>query len=351
MAQHPVKNWTLLNDGELTESYLTWQDESVICIGKIPNPINPRVADCASFGEVPSYWQADHFINLNDFEMWEKVATNSDEGEITITSVSSKPDGLTVTATNRSGNTLTFLKSKDGWHAFTGTHEVRRIRKSTIDWSILLKNASGQAGREFTDTLVFKTRSGESVKKDVMLLPRKIGGLSYYQLYEFTNVDKELSLSVLEMFQPGSLDTKLSRPVWEIYVPGQNFGNFSIVSNEKRDGYFLIWTDVLGRLCLSAITNMWPDAMYVEDPNVGPFSYPKDDPSMRGGVDHIIDLRQFADGERFFKGGGGVASASETNNVLTLNVTNAAGSKFKFSNQGGQWHAYSFWGEINRIKK
>jgi hypothetical protein len=71
---------------------------------------------------------------------------------------------------------------------------------------------------------------------------------------------------------------------------------------------------------------------------------------MNGGVDHVIDLRQFADGERFFKGGGGVASASEANNVLTLTVTNAAGSKFTFSNQDGQWHAYSFWGEISRVK-
>jgi hypothetical protein len=31
-----------------------------------------------------------------------------------------------------------------------------------------------------------------------------------------------------------------------------------------------------------------------------------------------------------------------------MTVTNASGSKFTFSNPGGQWHAYSFWGEIQR---
>ena len=64
-----------------------------------------------------------------------------------------------------------------------------------------------------------------------------------------------------------------------------------------------------------------------------------------------VNLEKFENWERFFKGGGGVASASQENNVLTLTVTNAAGSKFTFSNPDGQWHAYSFWGEINRVKK
>jgi len=104
------------------------------------------------------------------------------------------------------------------------------------------------------------------------------------------------------------------------------------------------------RLCLSSITNMWPDAKYVEDPNVGPFSHPKDDIFIRGGVDYKIEIEQFDGWERFLKGGGGVASASEKDNVLTLTVTNAVGSKFTFSNQDGQWHAYSFWGEISRVK-
>lgn len=64
----------------------------------------------------------------------------------------------------------------------------------------------------------------------------------------------------------------------------------------------------------------------------------------------LFSLDQFEKWNRFLKGGGGLASASSRDGVYTLTVTNAAGSKFTFSNPDGQWHAYSFWGEIKRVK-
>ena|GEM_PF-6900943 len=329
---HPLGNWSLLSQIGAPESYLTWQDESYVCICKLPKPVVPQVI--SGFGNgFPSIWQAGHFLNLKDYEKWQNVPANSDVSEVTLTSVATKAEGLTVTASNKLGEGLKFIKSKDGWHAFIGANEIRRLKVSPIDWSIL-ETRDFLPVASFTNTLKFKTATGASVTKDVSLKPKQLGGLWTYQLYETTNVEN-----------------KLSRPVWEtIVAPFARFGHFTLVENGKGDGYYLCWTDLRGRLCLSAISNMWPDAQYIEDPNVGPFSYPKDDPFIRGGVDHIIDLRRFADGERFFKAGGGVASASEANNVLTLTITNAAGSKFTFSNQDGQWHAYSFWGEINRVK-
>lgn len=331
-SDNPLKNWAVLNHSKPAESFLTWQDKSYVCISKLPDTgIFERIS---TFGcGFISTWQADHFINLKDYEKWKNSSTNSDEVEVTLTSVTTKSEGIAVTATNKLGEGLKFIKSKAGWLAYNGTNEIRRFTISPIDWNIL--ETRGYWPAYFTNTLMFKTATGASVTRDVSLKPKQLGGLWTYQLYETTNVEN-----------------KLSQPVWEsIVAPFDRFGHFTLVENGKGDGYYLCWTDLRGRLCLSAITNSWPDAKYVEDPNVGPFSYLKDDPFMRGRVDHIIDLRQFADGERFFKDGGGVASAKQENNVLTLTVTNAAGSKFTFSNQDGQWHAYSFWGEINRVKK
>jgi hypothetical protein len=337
---YPLKNWALITDIKPIESYLAWQDKSYICISKLPNPV--ILGYESSFGSgFPSYWHADHFINLKDYEKWGNASTNSDESEIIISSVETIPNGMTVTATNKLGEHLRFLKSKDGWHAFIGESEVHRLRWNPIDWGIAKEGNTKDVIYSWNN-LVFTNATGTPINVTASLSP-KFGSLYHYQLYESTNHDVRFSLPIWS-------DNKLSRPVWEVFVGNGHWGNFSIVGNGKGDGYYLCWTDLRGRLCLSAITNRWPEAKYVEDPNVGPFSYPKDDPFMRGGVDHIIDLRQFADGDRFFKGGGGVASAKQENNVLTLTVTNASGSKFTFSNQDGQWHAYSFWGEIKRVK-
>ncbi len=330
-CRYPLKNWAVVSQTNPVESYLTWQEEFQICITKLPEPLAPQ--NQSGFGcGFASSWSADHFINLKDYEIWQNAPTNSDESEVTLTSVSTNL-GLTFTATNKLGEQLKFVKSKDGWHAFAGTNEIRRLKVSPIDWGMFAETDWFPRAL-YTNTLSFKTATGASVKVDVSLKPKGMGTLWTFQLYETTNSGN-----------------KLSRPVWETRVaPIDDHWHFTIVENGKNTGYYLCWTDLRGRLCLSAITNLWPEAKYIEDPNVGPFSYPKDISDLCGGVDHIIDLRRFADGERFFKGGGGVASVSQENNVLTLNVTNAAGSKYTFSNQDGQWHAYGFWGEISRIK-
>ena len=329
-----LTNLAIVNNHQEVTSYLSWQDKLTVCLVKISDPV---ISDggkyCGYSIGRPSPWVADHFINLNDYDRWVMAVTNSNENAVTLTSVSAKPDGLTVTATNRLGEQLTFRKLQDGWHAFAGANEIRRLKVSPIDWSVLKIKQEPRV--LYTNQMVFKTRTGAAKAMDASLKLEFLDGLYRYQLCETTNADN-----------------KLSRPIWDTPVaPGNSLGNYSVVGNGKGDGYYLYWTDTRNRLYLSGITNMWSEAKYLEDPNVGPFSHPKDDLYMRGGVDHIIDLRQFANGERFFKGGGGVASASQENNVLTLTVTNSAGSKFTFSNPDGQWHAYSFWGEIKRLNK
>jgi len=68
-------------------------------------------------------------------------------------------------------------------------------------------------------------------------------------------------------------------------------------------------------------------------------------------LSNSIDLDQFEDWRERFEKRVGIVSAKKRNDIVTLAVTNAAGKSFKFSNPEGQWHAYSFWGEINRVKK
>ena len=338
----PLSNLALTTNTNSIESYMAWQDGLFVCFVKLPEPIIPRTLNGFDAWP-PSAFFADHIINLEDFEKWEKAATNNPDSDVTLTSVVTKPDGLTVTATNRAGDRLIFHKSKTGWVAFNGTNEIRRAKPSKPVWSSLAEQGHWKYEMPlFTNRLTFKTSTGSPKVVDVSLQPKMFRQGDHgiyqnywtYQLYETTNTEN-----------------KYSRPVWELFVPTKNWGNFTIVGKGGGDGYYLCWTDISGRLCLSAITNRWPDAKYEEDPNEGPFSHSLDDRMMRGGVDHIIDLRQFAGGERFFKGGGGVASAKQEGNVLTLTVTNVTGSKFTFSNPDGQWHAYSFWGEINRVKK
>jgi hypothetical protein len=242
---------------------------------------------------------------------------------------------LTITAANGAGTHFKFMKFGSFWRVSDDAGEIHRIKTNSVDLSML---ASGSTYVDFAGMLTLKNSKGELSDINASLIVKcfKVRSTGHnfgvYQVVETTN--------------NGIL---LSCPIW-VTLMGNSAGNFSFVKNGSEGGYYLSFTYGGSRLYLSAISSELTDGGYVVDPTVGGLSHPKDDSFVRGGVDHIIDLRQFENWQRFFKGGGGVASASEVNNVLTLTVTNAAGSKFTFSNQDGQWHAYSFWGEISRVK-
>jgi hypothetical protein len=190
----------------------------------------------------------------------------------------------------------------------------------------------------FKSKLTLKGKNGEFQDIDVSFVQK------YYK-------SRKIPMVAFQLVESTNNEIAFSRPVYETFHGESHLGNYSLVKNSTGDGYYFSWTDYFSRLCLITIPDIIPNGKYTDDPNVGFFANSPNDPLMRGGVDHIIGMQGYFEGwERFFKGGGGVASAREANNVLTLTVTNAAGSKFTFSNQDGQWHAYSFWGEISRIK-
>ena len=239
----PLRNMALTINTKPIESYMAWQDVLHICFVKLPEPIISRALN--GFDALPpSAFFADYIINLEDFVKWEKVSTNNPECDVTLTSIVTKPGGLTVTATNRAGDQLIFNKSKAGWVAFIGTNEIQRVKPSTPVWNSLTERGHWKYGMPlFTNRLTLKTSTGLSVMVDVSLQPRLLSQEDHgtfqhywvYQLYETTNIEN-----------------KISRPVWEIFVPTKNWGNFTIVENGVGDGYYLCWTDISGRLFLSA---------------------------------------------------------------------------------------------------
>jgi len=336
-SQTALAGMDLINSTLLKTTYLEWREKSMICLCRISGLTPNRCyADGFAVG-FPSYWQADYFVDLSQYEDWEKhFAYTSNDCNITVTSVTPEKAGLTFTATNEIGTHFRFTKTRDGWLISGDTGPIRQVRTNTLDMSIF---RFGETYSIFTNTLSFKSPEGKTKDVEATLIAtvRRLesNGMRYYlyQLVETTNQA-----------------VALSRPVWSIMLGG-NLGRCACLVKTNDGGvYYLCFTDGNDQLCVSAIPEVLPVGGFVADPTVGPLSQPKDDSFIRGGADYIIDLRQFNHYERFFKGGGGVASANLQDNVLTLTVTNAAGSKFKFSNQDGQWHAYSFWGEINQRK-
>ena len=335
-SQHTLKSFAIINDN--TMNYFAHNDNRFLCLTKLPTVL-PRTDGVNAFAMgFPSCWQADCFVDLSQYENWEKQFMSTSNGcDIGISTVDLGEEALSFTATNGAGKQFSFTKTSHGWRVFDAAGEIRQVKTNGLDMSILNFD---RAYNLFSTTLAFKNSKNESGNVEASFVARDYKlkftkeNYRFYQLVETTNNN-----------------IALSRPIWGMMVGGGMKPHVSIVKRDNSGGYFLAFTDMFSRLCISAILEVLPDGGYVADPTVGPLSQPKDDPFIRGGVDHIIDLRQFADGERFFKDGGGVASASEKDRVLTLTVTNAAGSKFTFSNQDGQWHAYSFWGEINRVKK
>jgi hypothetical protein len=318
---------------------LTWLDGNILCMIKISEQVPAQ----DYFNEVAdgnaSSWQADHIIDLSHYEGWEKYFRGqSNECDLTVTSVAyDKSDSLTLTATNSIGKTFKFTKRIGQWRAFDESGEIHPIAMQKVAPTNYITLRGGTI--DPVGTLALTNSQGIISKIDVSLLrqeydPNARGRIVCYQLVESTNN------SIAD-----------SRAIWMKTAQVLHSRIISLVGNGSGNGYYLALSDFYNRLCLSEISGALPTGKPLDDPEVGILSHPKDDPYVRGGVDHIIDLRQFDNSERFFKGGGGVASASQENNVLTLTVTNAAGSKFTFSNQDGQWHAYSYWGEINRIKK
>ncbi len=337
-SPYPLEGLSLVQAGSPENTFIFWNDNSKICMCNLSELIPYSGYGNAFCDGFPSHWQAEYFVDLSQYDNWEKhFMPASNECNLGVSSVSLGKAGLTFTATNVAGAQFIFTKTAHGWRVSDEAGEIRQVRTNALDMSVL---NFGRDYNRFSTTLALKNPKGDAKKIEASFVIR------YGKLKSTAN-----NYCIYQLVEATNNDVALSRPIWGMMVGGGMKCYVSLVKRDNCGGYYLAFTDMFSRLCISAIPEVMPDGGYVADPTVGPLSQPKDDPFMRGGVDHIIDLRQFDNYQRFFKDGGGVASAKQENNVLTLTVTNAAGSKFTFSNQDGQWHAYSFWGEINRVKK
>ena len=338
-SQHRLKNIRLINYETTGGGYLVWVDRSNICLSEIPGTIPQKARMNEPAYGFPSCFSADHIISLSCYEGWETFfKTQSNECDIGVVSVVQAKNELSLVATNHYGKTFRFakiLKAGDVWHAFNGAKEIFRT-SPTGNSNLNFLKPDGEIAR--LDAILIRTNNiGIRENVGVSLISKRYNSFGYpvvcYQLVESKNKDISLSGSI-----------------WVGGIMPNYINNVSITKVTSGVDYFLSWTDYWSKLYIILISVALPSNKYLSDPEVGILSHPKDSQNLRGGVDHIIDLQQFVDGDRFFKGGGGVASAKEEKGALTLTVTNAAGSKFTFSNPDGQWHASSFWGEIKRIK-